>query len=477
LTGSDGGGRPQQTDDELNRLRAENEELRSSLEGRRRWRRVLAIILVVLTSVSLVAASVAVWARGTAFSTDRFMEAVGPALEDPAFYDLIGDRAGDPVIEALAVEDRLEEALAELDAYLSDALLDAIDLDETARDVLERFDRPELQDLAPPIAAAINERIDAGIHAFFTSEAFTSRFPGLVRRVHEAVIAVARDSAEEHPNVYVEDGEVRVNLIPFIAEALRQLGDEIRSVLPDFELPDVVSGVIEEGREQLEEAIQASLPEDFGQVSVMSAERLTELRTTVTQIDRYVWVAAILSIILLVLALVVSPNRRRTTLHLGIGIFTAVVLVVVIIRRLQSAIVEEITDPRASDFARNMLNDLLSGLRTLALLLAIAAIIVAIIAYVSGRPDWMGRLTRSTQAMLDRDVGNSRLDVWITDHAGVLRVLGILLAAVALFFTGLDLVWLIVIGVVLVVFMFVIFAATNRVGDEMSTQEEETTEV
>lgn len=455
----------------------ENEKLRSSLERRVRWRQVLAVILVVLTSVSLVGALVAVWARGTVFDTDRFMEAVGPALENPAFYDIIGDRAGDQVVNALEVENRLEARLAELDDYLSESLLDALELDQAARDLLDRFERPELQALAPPIAAAINERIDAGVHAFFTSDAFTSRFPDLVRRAHEAVIAIARDSAEEHPNVYIADGNVRVNLIPFMVEALRQLADEIRSVLPDFELPDALSGVVDEARTQIAEALEANLPDDFGQVTVMSEERLTDIRTTVTQIDRFVWLLVVVSLVLLVLSLVASPNRRRTAVHLGIGVFAAVVLAAVIVRRVQAAIVEEITDPRVSDLAREMFTGLFSGLRTMWLLLAVGAILVSVIAYVAGRPDWMERLSSSTRVMLDREVGSSRLDVWIADHAGLLRVLGVFLAAVALFFTGLELIWLIVIGVLLVAYMFVIFSATNRVGEGTSAQAEEMVDI
>jgi len=463
---------PEQSE-ELARLRAENAELRTDLGRRLRWRQILAVVLVVLTSVTLVAAAVAVWARQTVFDTDRFMEAEGPALDDPAFYSLIGDKVSDPVIEALALEDRLAQSLAELDAYLSEALLDALEVSEAGREILNRFDRPQLEELAAPIAAAINERIDAGIHAFFTSEAFTSRFPGLVRRTHEAAIAIARGGAEDFPNVYVEDGQVRVNLIPFVVEALRQLGDEIRGVLPDFELPDAVSEAVEEGREQLESAIQASLPEDFGQVSVMSEERLTEIRTAVVQIDRYVWAAVILTIVLLVLALVVSPNRGRTAMHLGIGVFVAVVVSAVVIRRIQSAIVDELVDPRGSEFARSMLNDLFSGLRTLQVVVAVGAVLVAAVAYIAGRPDWMESLTVSTRAMLDRDVGGSRLDMWITDHSGLLRALGILVAAVALFFVGLDLVSLIIIGVLLVAYMWVIFAATGRTGDvERQVREE-----
>lgn len=470
------GSAPEQSD-ELARLRAENAELRSDLGRRVRWRQILAIVLVVLTSVTLVAAAVAVWARQTVFDTDHFMEAVGPSLQDPDFYSLIGDEVSEPVIEALALEERLAQRLAEIDAYLSEALLDALEVGEAAREILNRFDRPQLEELATPIAAAINERIDAGIHAFFMSEDFTSRFPGLVRRTHEAAIAIARGQPEDFPNVYVEDGEVRVNLIPSVVEALRRLGDEIRGVLPDFELPDVISEVAAEGREQLESVIQASLPEDFGQVSVMSEARLTEIRTTVVQIDRYVWAAVLLTIVLLVLALVVSPNRGRTAVHLGIGVFVAVVVSAVVMRQIQSAIVDGIADPRGSEFARSMLNDLFSGLRTLQVVFAVGAILIATVAYVASRPDWMERLTVSTGAMLDRDVGDSRADVWIARYSGLLRALGILIAAAALFFVGLDLLSLVIIGVLLVAYLWVIYAATARTGGVDRQVEEETAEV
>jgi hypothetical protein len=44
-------------------------------------------------------------------------------------------------------------------------------------------------------------------------------------------------------------------------------------------------------------------------------------------------------------------------------------------------------------------------------------------------------------------------------------VLGILLAAIALFFTGLELLPLIIIGLLLVAYLWVIYAATSRVAD------------
>jgi len=464
-------------DDELEILKSENEQMRRKLGRRLRWRSALAFLLVILSSLSVVTSTVAVWVRQVAFDTDRFMATVEPALGDPNFYVLIGDRASASVLDALAVEARLAESLEALDAYLSDALVDALELDARARDILERFDRPSLAGLATPIAAAVEDRVDAGIHAFFSSERFTTRFPELVRRSHEAAVALARDELADLPNVYVAEGEVRLNLIPFIAEALRQVGDEIRAVLPDFDLPDVIDNGVAAGREQLGNAIEARLPEDFGQITVMSESALSEVQDVVALLDRYVWGLVLLSLALLFLTVAVSPNRRRTALQLGVGVFLAVVIASVAVRRLQSAIVEQIVDPTGSAVAEHVVRDALSSLRTLQLLIAAAAILVAILAYFAGRPVWFTRLTDSARAWTEPEQGVSRMDMSIAHNAGTLQVAGVLIAGVALFFTGLDLISIIVIGVVLGGYLWWISAAVKRTGTQDADNAEADQEV
>ena len=100
-------------EDEIERLKAENEALRSGLERRGRWRRVLTVLLVILTSLSVVASTFAVWAHQTLFDTDAFMSTVGPALEDPALYDALADRVSAEVVEGLGLEERVAARLAE----------------------------------------------------------------------------------------------------------------------------------------------------------------------------------------------------------------------------------------------------------------------------------------------------------------------------------------------------------------------------
>ena len=450
-------------DEELERLRSENADLRAGLERRFRWRQVLAALLVVLTSLSVVSSAIAVWAHQVLFDTDRFMETVEPLLEDPDLYVLIGDRASDSVLETLQIESRLAERLGDLDAFLSESLLDALDVDEGARELLSRVPRPLLSDLAPSIAESLEDRIDARIHTFFSSEAFTTRFPDLVRRSHEVSVALARDELVELPNVYVEGGEVRLNLIPFITEALGQVADEIRAVLPDFDLPDFVSDRLSEARQQLSDALSASLPDDFGQITVMSEESLSEVQDLAAALDRYVWATVILSLALLILTLVVSPNRRRTAVHLGLGVLVAVVVAAIAIRRLQEAVLAEIADPRASALFSGVVRDVLAGLRSIELLIAVVAILVALIAYLAGRPAWLGRLSAALGEWTEpAEDGSSRLDRWVAGHAGPLQAGGILVSVAVLFLIGLDLLSIVVIGLLLAGYLWFISSASHR---------------
>lgn len=458
--------------EELQRLRVENEELKAAVRTRALWRRILSFALVVLTSVSVVATSVAIWAHQVVFDTDRFMATVEPALGNPGFYELIGDRVSDSVLEALAIEARLTESLASLDAYLSDALADALDIDDRARQLLQRFDRPSLAELAPPIAGAVETRIEGGIHAFFSSEAFVSRFPDLVRRSHEVAVALARDELTELPNVYVDGGEVRLNLIPFIGEALRRVADQVRSVLPDFDLPEVLSDRLDQGREQLEAALQASLPEDFGQVTVMSEATLSEVQAIAVQLDRYVWAAVVLTLALMVSAVVVSPNRRRTGIYLGLGVFIAVAIGAVTVRRLQAAVVAEVADPNGAALAREMVSEVFSGLRTVYLVIAVAAVLGAFIAYLAGSPGWYVRLTSAVGEWTEPGEGGSRLDNWVAQNSELLRTVGVLFAVGVFFLIGLDLISIVVIGLLLAAYLWAVSAAVHRTGSATRQVEE-----
>jgi hypothetical protein len=439
---------------DVDRLLAENEELRASLDRRLFWRKVLTWLLVVLTSLGVVSSTIAIWAHQTVFDTDRFMETLEPALTDPALYAVIGDRASSSVLEALDLEVRVTDALSRLDEYLSQALLDAIDLDQSALDLLSRFDRPSLDALAPPIVESLETRVTDRVEGFFASEAFVSRFPEVVRRTHEVTIALVRDQLEELPNVYIAEGEVRLNLIPFIAEALRTVIEDLRGFLPDIDLPAIVSDRLEEGRQQLAAAIKAELPDDFGQVTVMSEDALGEVQAAAERLDRFVWLVVLGTILLAALTIAVSPARRRTAVHLALGVVVGIVIAAVVVRRLEGAILTQVTSPDGNEAARVLLGRVFSSLRTVQWIVAIGALVVGVVAYLAGRPAWVTRTAAAASSQETYD--------WIAGHSDMLRLGGIGIAVVAFFIVGLELWAIVVIGLLLAGYLWLLSEAGRR---------------
>lgn len=436
-------------------------ERAENAEGER-WRRVLALVLVILTSVSLVSAAVAIWAHQVVFNTDRFMVTIEPVLNDDEVYVLLGDRATASVLEILAVEERLEDLLGDLDTYLSDALSRALPPDSRLEDLLERIDPPTFSQLAAPIAGAIESRIDDGVHVFFDADNFADPLAVLIRRAHEVAVALVRADPADYPNVYVEDGVVKLDLTPHIGQALSNVADEVRAVLPDFDPPDFVTDRVEDARDDLAAALEASLPDDFGQVPLMSADVLGQAQDAAAQLDRYAWAAVIVSAVLLTATILVSPHRRKTLIQLGIGVFVAVVLAAITVRWLRSSIVDEITDPQGSLVAGNVIRDVLSGLRTLELVIAVVAVGVAIVAYLAGRRDLFGGEQGAPNESIEAGDGGSELDRWVAARAGVLQVIGIVAAAVLLFFIGLDLLSIIVIALLLGGYLWFVSSASRR---------------
>ena len=351
------------------------------------WRRILAIVLVVLTSLSVVVAAVTVWAHNTVLNTDKFMETVSPALDDPRLYAAVGEKVSEQTLQALDLETRISTALTDLDDFLFGALLDALEIGDRGRDILESVDRPALEDLAPALSTGLEERITARIEGFVSSEEFRAAVPALTERAHRGVIALARGDMEQIPNVTVADGEVTLNLIPIIVEAIRRVLPDLSGLGPDITLPDRVSDRAVEAREQLREALGATIPEDFGQLTLMSEDQLNALQEGVVRLDRLMWGLIALAVILAIVTLLVSQTRLRTAMHLAIGLGIGFIITVLLVDWLEGQVVQAIVNPADAIAAREILAEVLAGLRQTALLIALIAIVAAVVLWLVNRPE------------------------------------------------------------------------------------------
>jgi hypothetical protein len=110
--GSDAAGDATPTDDvarladERSRLQAEVEGLRAELAATPRKRAVrtrgvVAVALVVLTSILVTVSVTAVWARRNALNTNRWVATVGPIAEEPAVQQALGRYITDQAMTAI----------------------------------------------------------------------------------------------------------------------------------------------------------------------------------------------------------------------------------------------------------------------------------------------------------------------------------------------------------------------------------------
>jgi hypothetical protein len=437
---------------------------RSPRGSKRRW---FAGALVVLTVVAITASTLAVWVRATVYDTDRFMEVVEPALTDPAFYAALSAYVSDTALEALELDARVAASLDRVDLYLSEALVAAIDPDPGVLERLRAFDRPTLGTLAPSISAALEARVVGAVDRFITSEEFQSRLPGLVREAHAGGMALVTDDLEALPNVYIEDGDVRADLIPVVVDALQEVAPELQQYLPDVTLPAVVADRVQPGREQLraelERSLDAELPEDFGQVTLMEQSALIEVQQIARQIDRLVWGTVLLAIILFAAAIVVSPNRRRTFIHLAFGVVAGLAAAMLVVRRLEEAVLSQITDPDGLQAVRSLFGALALNLRTVTVLVAVVAMAVGILAYLSERPAGIAERDQRAAGITAPSVDGRHFDRWLADHADELRIAGFVTAlGVLLLLLGVDLFPLLVVGALLGLYQWAIVAARRR---------------
>jgi hypothetical protein len=121
----------------------------------------------------------------------------------------------------------------------------------------------------------------------------------------------------------------------------------------------------------------------------MPADKLLAARTVVKAFDIIVVLLIALSIILVALALWLADRRRRMVIFIAIGTIIAFVIGRTLIRGAEGAIVGGIGDQDLATAVRSTLDAMFDDLRGLTLIVLIATAIVAVAAYLWGRPAWV----------------------------------------------------------------------------------------
>ena len=429
----------------------------------RRMRSILALFLVVLTTIAVGIASVGLWVRYVATDTDSFMQIVEPPLSSDEFSNVLSARVQAATVEALDLETRIRLRLVAFDRALRRQIVEGLDLEPEVVDRIDNLDLPGFADLAAPIAEGLNGRITAVVDRVVQSDPFNMILVASVEKGHEAIVSLVSGEALDSGVVYVEDGDVIWNAIPMVAAALERVIEEGLLEGEDLVIPDFSDYPrVDEALSRLGEALEAELPDDLGQISVMEADQLLLLQDYARTFNRLVWVMVAVALVLLVAALVVSIDRRRTAVQLGLASLIAMLLSVLTIRRGVETVQASISDPDAIEAFRSVITAVGDSLRTVWLTVAVLAVVATVVAYLAGRPPWISKLKSLSEA--DEYSDASTVDRFVSRWSDGLTLAIIALALLVLWVVGMSVVSIVVVSLAAVALVWAVQASQRRVA-------------
>ncbi len=315
---------PAALEEEVERLRAERDKLRRSLDRSEdvaarggRTRRTTVVVLIVLATLTLAAGIPGIWAARNAMDTDEYLEIVAPLGSDPVIARELAERITTELFVALDVEQVIAGALPERARFL-----------------------------AGPLSNAIHGFVRDQVQTVLASDAFERLWIEANRFAHQQLVAVLRDESDA---VSTTDGRVVLNLLPVINAALAQLQTSASNLVGrNVTLPTLDSSTLpEEARTRIESALGITLPADFGEIVIFDDDRLRAAQDGIVTAQRLLWLLVIVFVLSIAGTLALSRRRRRTLIQLS----SALLIVIVAERRLarigEADIADRVTDPGA----------------------------------------------------------------------------------------------------------------------------------
>ena len=376
----------------------------------RRGRRLLVYALAVLTCLSILTATVGVWAHRTLLNTDSWVNAVGPLADNPA------------VTDAVAKE-------------VTTQLLTVIDAQQVAANALP--DKAKV--LAAPLTEAVGQFVERTVAELLRTDQFKTFWVEANRRVHSLAVKVLRGDTKA---VLTDNGTVQLNLLPLIGDALRFIQQKAPGLFGDAStIPDISFDTpVDQARQDLETALNRTAPADFGVITVFQSDKLKAAQDAVALFDKITIGLVVAAVLLLVATIALALDRRRILIVLGLGTVVAIALAAAIINAIKGQVLGLITDPTNQAAVRTTATTLVSRLRLLTNGLVVVGLAVALIAFLTGGSRVAVAIRRGTVRGFRAVTGETDVATqpkaltWLQDHLVEARWVGAVLAVLALLF-------------------------------------------
>jgi hypothetical protein len=346
---------------EVERLRAENAELSRKVEWRRQFRRASSGLLLVLGCGLVALSLVAIWLRVTLLNTDRYVETVAPIAAEPGVQRAVADK-------------------------IETAIFSRVDFAGLSREVLP--DRADV--LAPAIERGVQGVISDRIDEFTRSERFQELWVDANRRAHTRVVELL--TGGRSGRLRLDNDTVYLDLSAAV--------ERIRT------------GLQERGLTRIASAIPPTVD---GQVELFQSSALVDAQRGVRLLKGLAILLPLLALLFLAGSIWLARRRRRAFVRAAIGVVVAMLVLVAVLavgRSLYLDALDRGALPR--DAASSIFDTLVALLRTGGRLVVVAAIVVALVTFLSGLP-----LRRYAGTAWDA-VATSPRRSWVAAHSRVL---------------------------------------------------------
>jgi hypothetical protein len=129
---------------------------------------------------------------------------------------------------------------------------------------------------------------------------------------------------------------------------------------------------------------------------------------------------------------------------------------------------DAISGPAAKAAATDVFAEVSASLRRAGIVVGVIALLVALGAYLAGRPPWLMALIERARRATAARPGGSQLQVWVARNADTIRIASVLVAAVVLFLTGIDWLPVAIVGVLLALVLWQVAVASRSVVIDVS---------
>jgi hypothetical protein len=396
------------TNEELERLKAENEALKANLAVKKKrgggfWRGLAVWILIVLACFLALGGSLSVWVKTTTLDTNTFVKTVAPLVKDDAVATAVSNAAVKQLFATYDVTGKLQSGLDQLDAAIKQALPPNAPIPDVSLSAIAKPVSNGLQTVAQKIAKEILQ-----------SKAFYTVWEKSLTTAHELMVNVVTGKKDA---VITSQGDT---VVLNLGELLTQIKDQL----------------VQSGLTFLE---KVPIPADFGQIELFTSKQLGAAKSGVKLLNTLSWVLPLLSLIFFALAVGIAKNKRRTLMGAGIGLAVAMLLTLILLKVTHAALFDMIKEQNLA--AANIIwSTVLSGLKQGIRGLLALGLVVSIGAAVAGPYKWAVWLRSHTNDLFvharerrtEEGAEEKPFYAFINKYAWWLRGAGIAIAVIVL---------------------------------------------